>query len=224
MSRTYTTYTATSSLPVLYSYTCQHCGGLVNAEGAFTASSSTTASGSSRRFVNTDSLKTSASESLLNEIQKTNERTAALHQAIVEPDLKAKYKQIRKNRLDGPLNNKCPHCKKRQGWGGSLFGAGWVTLLVFLYYCIAAAVFGIIVPLTSYSPRPVQWNTVIPSGVISLIGVIVLTAWRRKVRHRIYDGMTDECIPTVSVRINRTEPDPDPVAEQIRAMREHFGR
>lgn len=203
MARSYTTYTATATLPIFCTFRCSCCGMQVQKTGKITAAQS---SGQIRTkyagSYNTNALQDRASEALQGTLQNINNKIDGLHAAIAESDIDARVKAVNKNKLAKALvsfDDKCTFCKARQGWSGAGLTAGWIALVVFLAFC------GIGRIISTFGKIFTEGASIIDIIATAVIGLVcsffaIFTFVKRKKTGLESIGRIDhECLPTIQI-------------------------
>jgi len=109
MATAYTTYTATSSIPYTYHFTCEHCG----MHSGFISSA---VQGSDQININGKGQPTFEQQLNLNAGAQANARMA----------LKSKITKAEQGKYGEDVSSKCPHCGKIQSW--ELKSGSWKPL------------------------------------------------------------------------------------------------
>lgn len=99
MAAAYTTYTATSSIPFTYHFTCEHCG---RHSGMITSA----VQGSNQINISGKGRPSPDQQVLLNAGAQSNARAA----------MQAKILKAEKGKYGEGVSSKCPHCGKIQSW------------------------------------------------------------------------------------------------------------
>lgn len=197
----YTTYTAKASLPISYTFRCSCCGKQVTKSGAIVSTmSSAPMSSYVAKGYNTDQLRQIATQGVPDLLKGTYEAIKNGRAAVDEKDIKTRSKMVKKNRSwmrRANLNDRCDQCKAYQGWRKDPFGAGWITLVVCLYYLATMMLFII----RSIATGEITGSIVVNAAFMAIFGIaaVLITIIRKKKSREVFARMNYECFPTITV-------------------------